>query len=280
MLQSPSPQREFSFTAQDFERVRRLIYRFAGISLSSAKHDMVYGRLVRRLRALHLSSFDAYLTQLEKGDQHELESFVNALTTNLTSFFREQHHFPILADLVKSRSAGSAITLWCSASSTGEEPYSMAMTMVELFDRFNPPVKIIATDLDTSVLQTAQTGQYSMDKLERLSPSQLKRFFHKTPQDRPDTLTVRPELQAMITFRQQNLIDPTWHIRGPLDAIFCRNVMIYFDKEVQLSILKRFAPLLKPDGLLFVGHSENLYHAADLFQLMGKTVYAVQQKRA
>lgn len=263
--------REFSFTPEDFDRVKDLIYRHAGIVLNPSKFDMVYGRLVRRLRAHNLASFDAYL-QLLARDGGEFESFINALTTNLTSFFREAHHFPILAEYLKQHRASAAAptTIWCAAASTGEEPYSIAMTAAETYDSLMPPVRIIASDLDTTVLKTAATGLYAADKVERLNTTQKQRFFLPGCEGQ---FQIRQELRNLITFRRVNLIDNDWPLRGGLDVIFCRNVMIYFDRETQLKILKKFAPLLKPDGLLFVGHSENFYHAVDVFTLKGKTVY-------
>ena len=263
--------REFHFTEQDFERIRKLIYDHAGIALSPSKQDMVYGRLARRVRALGLKSFADYLALLQRPEgRKEWGAFVNSLTTNLTSFFREEHHFQILAEFLAKRRQLGAQTIWCSASSTGEEPYSIAMTACEVFDTLNPPLKIIASDLDTNVLDHAGHGIYSADAVGRLSPERIRRFFTPLPEQR---YAIKPELKALITFRQLNLIEANWPIRGPFDAIFCRNVMIYFDKPTQLSVLKRFAPLLRPDGLLFVGHSENFFHAADVFRLRGKTVY-------
>jgi chemotaxis protein methyltransferase CheR len=267
--------REFHFTAKDFERIRKLIYDRAGISLSPAKQDMVYSRLARRLRATSTSTFGEYLERLERGDDEEMVLFTNSLTTNLTSFFREAHHFPLLAEHIRKVGRHHPISLWCSAASTGEEPYSMAMTMVDLFDSFTPPVHILATDLDTNVLQKAQEGMYPLERLEKIPEDKIKRFFLKGTGRHEGFARVRKELRDMITFRQINLLDQDWPMRGPFDAIFCRNVMIYFDKKTQYDVLKKFVPLLRPDGLLFAGHSESFYHAADLFKSIGKTVYEV-----
>lgn len=262
--------REFQFTEQDFEKVRKLIYDYAGIALSPTKHDMVYGRLARRLRALNLTSFQQYLQILERGDNKEFELFTNSLTTNLTSFFRESHHFDILKPFLQDNKSQGTFSIWCSASSTGEEPYSIAMAACEAFDSLRPPVKIIATDLDTNVLETAKTAIYSGDEVQKLTPQRVQKFFNRLADGRYE---VKQELRDMIVYRRLNLVEANWMIRGPFDAIFCRNVMIYFDKPTQLKILQRFAPLMKHNGLLFVGHSENLYHASDLFRLKGKTVY-------
>lgn len=271
--------REYVFTEADFERIKKLIYKHAGISLSPSKQNMVYSRLARRLRANGLNSFHDYLNFLEKGNPSEWEAFTNALTTNLTAFFREQHHFPILEKHVEQRKNQKKIQLWCSASSTGEEPYSMAMAMVQAFKSFTPPVHILATDLDTNVLAKAQLGIYSLDKLEKLPKDKLRQFFLKGKGHHVGSARVRPELRNLITFRQLNLLDESWPIRGPFDAIFCRNVMIYFDKPTQYKILKKFVPLLTQDGLLFAGHSESFQHATDLFKLREKTVYELANKR-
>ena len=265
--------REFEFTENDFERIRQMIYARAGISLNKSKQDMVYSRLARRLRATGIRNFRDYLALLEKDDDEEWEAFVNSLTTNLTSFFREPHHFPLLAEHALKQSKRHEIQLWCSAASTGEEPYSMAMTLVDAFDSFTPPVSIIASDVDTNVLAKAEAGVYPIERVEKLPADMLKRFFLKGTGKQAGLVKVRPELQALITFRQINLLDADWPIRGPLDAIICRNVMIYYDKETQLKILERFAPLLQSDGLLFAGHSESFHNAGHVFRLRGKTVY-------
>ena len=273
--------REFHFTEQDFQRVRKLIYDHAGISLSDSKMDMVYSRLGRRLRATGLSNFREYLSLLEKNDATEWEAFVNSLTTNLTSFFREPHHFPILADHIRKIRQRQPIQLWCNAASTGEEPYTMAMTMVDVFGSYTPPVQILATDLDTHVLKTAQAGIYGADRVEKLPKDILQRFFVEAPGGSPGQMQVRQELRKMITFRQLNLLDANWLIRGPFDAVFCRNVMIYFDKATQHKILQKLVPVMRSDALLFAGHSESFQHAADLFHIQGRTVYTIaEQARA
>lgn len=273
LLSSDGRDREFVFTAKDFERVRQLIYDHAGISLNPSKQDMVYSRLARRLRATGINTFREYLALLESNNAVEWEAFANSLTTNLTSFFREPHHFPLLAEHALKRQGRHPLSLWCSAASTGEEPYSLAMTMVDTFGSFTPPVTILATDLDTNVLAKAEAGVYPLERVEKLSADVVKRFFLRGTGEQEGFVRVRPELRAMINFKQVNLLSPDWQVRGPLDAIFCRNVMIYFDKETQLKILQRFVPLLQTDGLLFAGHSESFHNATHLFKLRGKTVY-------
>lgn len=274
MLPVNSMAREFEFTTADFDRVRKMIYQKAGISLAPTKQDMVYSRLARRLRATGLKTFAAYLERLERGDNAEWEAFVNSLTTNLTSFFREAHHFPILADHFRKKASGEQFRIWCSASSTGEEPYSIAMTVMEA-GVTAANVSIIASDIDTNVLRIAGAGEYGADRVERLAPERLRRFFDA----HGDRYVVKPELRRMISFQRVNLLDATWSLRGGFDAIFCRNVMIYFDKATQYKILSKFSPLLLADGLLFAGHSESLLHAADLFQSIGRTVYKHAARR-
>ena len=271
--------KEFDFNARDFDRVRDLIYKRAGISLADSKQEMVYSRLARRLRATGLNSFSDYLNTLEREpDSQEWEAFTNALTTNLTSFFREEHHFPILAEHVQKKK--EPIQIWCSASSTGEEPYSIAMTLCEAFGSMHPPAQIIATDIDTNVLNTAAKGVYNIDRIEKLSAERVKKFFLKGKGAQEGLVRVRQELRDMITFKQLNLLDHSWALKGPFDAIFCRNVMIYFDKPTQGAILKKFVPLIKPDGLLFAGHSENFLYVSDDFKLRGKTVYELASLRS
>lgn len=271
--------KEFEFTPRDFERVRALIHKNAGIALAESKQEMVYSRLARRLRATGIRSFQAYLDELEsRPDSDEWEAFTNALTTNLTSFFREAHHFPILAEHV--RHAKEPILVWCSASSTGEEPYSIAMTLCEALGSLTPPAHIIATDIDTNVLATAANGIYAIDRLDKMSPERAKRFFLRGKGEQAGLVRVRPELRQMVTFKQLNLLGSDWPISGPFDAVFCRNVMIYFDKPTQGKILARFAPLMKPDALLFAGHSENFLYVSDAFKLRGKTVYELDQNRS
>ncbi|RIX41189.1 MAG: chemotaxis protein CheR [Rhodocyclales bacterium GT-UBC] len=271
--------REFAFSSADFERVRKLIYQHAGISLAPVKQDMVYSRLARRLRATGKHSFADYLDALEKNGGDEWERFVNSLTTNLTSFFREPHHFPIFAEHLRKLGSSRPIRIWCSASSTGEEPYSIAITVAETFGSNTSHVSIIASDLDTNVLATAQKGVYSIDRVEKLSPERLRKFFLRGTGAQEGFVAVRQELKQLIEFKRINLLEPNWPVKGPLDIIFCRNVMIYFDKPTQYKILSRFAPLMQSDGLMFAGHSESFLHAADLFRSLGKTVYALAKTR-
>jgi chemotaxis protein methyltransferase CheR len=265
--------REFAYTRRDFERVRRLIHRSAGIALADSKADMVYSRLSRRLRALGLRSIREYLDLVEGTQGAELQAFTNALTTNLTSFFREPHHFETLRAFLATRRRDAPVRIWCAAASTGEEPYSIAMTVIEHYAGIHPPVSIIATDVDTQVLDTGAAGVYPIERVERMPRTRLHRFFRKGAGANEGYCRVTADLRRLIRFEPLNLLDQDWPVEGPLDAIFCRNVMIYFDKQTQYRILSRFVPMLVPDGLLFAGHSESFLHAADLFRPCGRTVY-------
>ena len=271
--------REFAFSDQDFERVRQLIYKEAGIALNPTKKDMVYGRLVRRIRELKLASFSAYIEFLQSiAGKQEFEQFVNALTTNLTFFFREEHHFQMLGEHLKGLAGKGELSIWCAASSTGEEPYSIAIAALEALGGSSgrAPVQIVATDLDTSVLEVGRKGIYSADKIARLPAGYAQRYFDKLADG---NYQAKQQLRDMISFSRLNLIDVNWSVRKQFDAIFCRNVMIYFDRDTQLSVLKKFHPLLKTHGLLFVGHSENFYFASDYFTLRGKTVYELAKAK-
>ncbi|AKJ31041.1 chemotaxis protein CheR [Caldimonas brevitalea] len=266
---------EFSFGAADFERVRQLIYQRAGISLHAGKQAMVYSRLSRRLRETGHRSFSDYLQWLERavGGQAEAEwqEFVNCLTTNLTAFFREEHHFGVLAEALRKHGAGKPLRIWCNAASTGEEPYSIAMTVADTLG-LQAPVKILASDIDTKVLATAGRGVYADDS-RGLSPDLLKRHFLRGTGRNAGSIRVKPELAAMIEFRSFNLMSTSWSLGEAFDIVFCRNVMIYFDAATQRRVLERIHGVMKPQGLLFVGHSENFTDSRDLFQLRGKTVY-------
>lgn len=265
--------REFAWTSADFSRVQALIYKHAGISLHDGKHAMVYSRLSRRLRETGHESFDAYLTWLEKqGDAHEWQEFVNALTTNLTAFFREQHHFDILAQHLKSKPAGTAWRVWCNAASTGEEPYSIVLTALETLGP-NANFKLTASDIDSKVLATASNGIYRMENVKNLSQERLHRFFMRGKASNAGMVRVKPELRRMIDFLQVNLIRDDWPFKEPFDIVFCRNVMIYFDAATQRKVLERIHRVMKPGGMLFVGHAENFTDSRDLFVLRGKTVY-------
>jgi chemotaxis protein methyltransferase CheR len=266
--------REYEFTTRDFEQVRKLIYQHAGLSLATSKQDMVYSRLARRLREKNRTRFADYLRELENGSATEREAFINSLTTNLTSFYREAHHFPILAEhlAARYRKTREPLSIWCCAASTGEEPYTIAMTAIEALGD-SPPVRILASDVDTEVLAKADAGVYERERVDGVTAERTRRFFVRGEGGRAGYVKIKPEVRKLITFRQQNLLDAQWPMRGPFDAFLCRNVMIYFDRDTQRGILEKLAPLMRPDGLLFAGHSESFLFAADLIRLRGKTVY-------
>jgi chemotaxis protein methyltransferase CheR len=262
---------QFAFGQADFERVRRLIRTHAGISLNEGKHAMVYSRLSRRLRDTGQVSFASYLDALEQGGSTaEWQEFVNCLTTNLTSFFREEHHFQDLARELESR-RGGPIRIWCNAASTGEEPYSIAMTVAEALGSPGS-ARIMASDIDTKVLATAAAGVYGADA-RGLSPERLRRHFLRGTGSNDGRIRIKPELARAVEFRVHNLMAPRWSFDEPFDIVFCRNVMIYFDAPTQRQVLERIHAAMRPRGVLYVGHSENFTDAKDLFRLRGKTVY-------
>jgi chemotaxis protein methyltransferase CheR len=266
---------EFELLPADFERIRKLIYQRAGISLHSGKQAMVYSRLSRRLRETGHTGFGAYLGWLESAvgpaADAEWQEFVNCLTTNLTAFFREEHHFIALVDDLRAR-ASKPLRIWCNAASTGEEPYSLAMTVVETLG-VSAQAKLVCSDIDTKVLATAQRGVYGADS-RGLSPERLKRHFLRGTGANAGSIRVKPELARLIEFKPFNLMATSWSALGePFDLVFCRNVMIYFDNPTQRKVLERMHAVMRPGGLLYVGHSENFTDSRDLFRLRGKTIY-------
>jgi chemotaxis protein methyltransferase CheR len=272
-------QREFGFTDADFDSLRKLARELAGISLSDSKRELVYGRVSRRLRELGLTSFADYRALLAGAQgANEIGEFINAVTTNLTAFFREKHHFEYLREhFLLPRAADAAgsrrIRIWCSAASTGEEPYSIAITVAEAIPDWQRwDIRILATDLDTNVLRHAEAGLYTEDRVRDMQKALVTKYFARSGEGDKARLKVKPELAKMITFRQLNLIQPL-PMKGPLDAIFCRNVIIYFDKETQRDLFSRMAPLQRPGDVLFLGHSETLFKVSEDWKLVGKTVY-------
>ena len=270
---------EFEFSDQDFQRIRRIINQVAGISLADGKRELVYSRLSRRLRQRGFRRFADYCDYLEPGDdEDELREFVNALTTNLTSFFREPHHFEFLANellpaLMRSRGLNNRrIRIWSAGCSTGEEPYSIAIVLREVLPNVGWDAKILATDLDSNVLATAERGIYEWSRVKDLSESRLRRWFQKGRNAQAGWVRVAPALRDLITFRQLNLMND-WPMRGPFDLIFCRNVVIYFDKATQAVLFERYADILVERGHLFVGHSESLFKVTERFVPLGKTIY-------
>jgi chemotaxis protein methyltransferase CheR len=269
---------DFKLTDAEFNRIRELVREHTGISLSEAKRQLVYGRLARRLRALKLADFRSYIALLERGDPVELEEFTNAVTTNLTSFFRESHHFDFLAQealpaIVKRDNGLRRLRIWCCAASTGEEPYSISMVLREAAAMLTGwDTKLLATDLDSAVLATGSAGVYTQERFEKVSAARVRTFFTPEPGGGEGRLRARDELRNLITFKQLNLMHE-WPMRGPFDAIFCRNVVIYFDKATQRALFERMSKLQRPGDYLFLGHSESLYRVSDRYELIGKTIY-------
>ncbi len=268
--------REFEFGDDDFEALRKLVKQITGINLSDQKRELVYGRLARRLRALQLNSFAEYRELLDEDGGQELVQFCNAITTNLTAFFREPHHFDYLREHVLTPLLSAAtrrLRIWSAGCSTGEEPYSLAMTVLETVpDVKRWDIRILATDLDSDVLERGRRGIYAEERLKNLALQRRTRFFTERRERDGVHYEATPELKSLITFKQLNLMHPL-PMRGPLDAVFCRNVVIYFDKDTQRDLFARISQLQRPGNLLFLGHSESLFKVSDDYTLIGKTVY-------
>lgn len=267
--------REFRFTERDFRFVQRFLRERSGIVISDAKQNMVYGRLARRLRILGISSFKEYCGYLLENETEELQGFLNSLTTNLTSFCREKHHFDylentLLPELVRNNH-DRTIRIWSAGCSTGEEPYSIAMTLAQIL-RSGWDIKILATDIDSDVLHKAETGIYPLERIENIPQAFLKKYFRRGCGRNEGKARVNGEIRDMISFRRLNLMND-WPMRHLFDFIFCRNVIIYFDKEIQRTLVNRFAEQLKDNGRLFLGHSESLYNVSDRFSSLGQTIY-------
>lgn len=271
-------EREFEFTDRDFVFLRDVVMEHSGITLGEQKRQLVYGRLTRRLRQLGLRSFADYCGHVEQHLEEELGELINAITTNLTSFFRENHHFEHLAahalpDIMARNASARRLRLWSSACSTGEEPYSMAMSVAETMGPASGwDTRILATDIDSQVIAKAQTGVYSDDRITDIPTARQRRWFRRGVGANSSKVKVNEDLVSMIAFRQLNLLKD-WPMRGPFDIIFCRNVVIYFDKDTQRRLFDRFADILVPNGYLYVGHSESLHQISGRFKLIGKTIY-------
>ncbi len=269
-------QREFEYTQEDFNVLRKISNSHSGIIVTDDKFDMFYSRLAKRIRILGLASFKEYCDYLQANEATEFTEFINAITTNLTAFFRENHHFDyvkdiIIPELIKRNFQTKKITVWSAGCSTGEEPYSIAMTLLENI----PPgweVKLLSTDLDTNVLQTAADGVYGSDRVSGLSSSQLKRWFKKGTGANANKVKVSPELQSLMTFKQLNLMHD-WPMQGKFDFIFCRNVIIYFDQKTKETLVNRYSQYLNTGSHLLIGHSESLHTVNTDFDLIGNTIY-------
>ncbi|MEN8178004.1 MAG: protein-glutamate O-methyltransferase [Pseudomonadota bacterium] len=279
MGQQEAHKREFEFTRKDFDFLRRISNQRTGIVVSDDKFDMFYSRLSRRVRKLGMSSFSEYCELIRREPEgDEMVELINAITTNLTAFFRENHHFEYLSatvvpELIKENAAKREINIWSAGCSTGEEPYSLSISLLEaLAGRNGWKAKILATDIDSNVLTRAASGVYAMERVNGLSDQRLRRWFQKGAGAQGGKVRLKPEVQRQIEFGQLNLMQ-NWSLDAPKDVIFCRNVIIYFDKDSKLRLIDRYADYLKPGGHLFIGHSESLFKLTDRFELIGQTVY-------
>ncbi len=272
-------QGEYSLSEREFARIKARVYSVAGISLSDAKRTLVVSRLSKIVRALRLPSFDAYVDYLERGGTaQDGQDFVNALTTNLTRFYREDHHFDHLrsyiGELMAARPRGTRLRIWSAGCSTGQEPYTIGMDLLAAFpDLRRWDFKILATDIDTAVLAKAAGGIYPESELSGLSPVRARQLERVGD----GTIRIPAAVRELVSFKPLNLIGP-WPMKGPFDAIFCRNVAIYFDKPTQGEVFGRFSKLMAPEGFLYIGHSENLGSGGDGFRLVGKTIYQSKEK--
>lgn len=271
-----SEDREFSFSDKEFLFLAELANKHTGIMLSENKKDMVYSRLVRRLRKLGLQSFSQYCELIQSANGvNEMGNLVNAITTNLTSFFREPHHFEhlkhsVLLPLLSGTHGQKRLRIWSAGCSAGMESYSIAMTVKSVIKDFSAwDARILATDIDTNMLKTGSEGKYDVDQLKNIPA-----VYHSDicQSDNGESVIMSESLTSMIAFKPLNLLE-RWPMSGPFDAIFCRNVVIYFDKETQRTLFNRMADLIKPDGWLYIGHSENLHNVCDRFELIGRTIY-------
>jgi len=270
-------EREFLFTEQDFQFIVKLVGDSTGIVLADSKREMIYSRLTRRIRELNITDFKSYCKLLRDGDQAELINFTNAITTNLTSFFREPHHFEYLADTVlrrfKEQHGQKSLRIWSAGCSSGEEPYTLAMIVREVFpESASWNINILATDLDSNMVAKARAGVYLEERVNGIDKTRLKRWFVKGKGELEGKVKVKKELQEMISFRQLNLLHD-WPFKNKMDIIFCRNVVIYFNKETQRTLFDRYADLLIDEGNLFIGHSESLHSVTDRFALIEKSMY-------
>ncbi|WP_338109465.1 protein-glutamate O-methyltransferase [Pseudomaricurvus alkylphenolicus] len=268
-------EREFPMSQRDFEHIKQVAYELTGIKLTDHKKNMIYSRLARRIRRRQLGSFRDYCDLISADGSDEITDFINAITTNLTSFFREEHHFDFLVqnvfpELLRHNQGSRRIRIWSAGCSTGEEPYSIAMCLREKMPVESWDIRVLATDLDTDVVAHGKRGVYSADRIDGIVEDRKKRWFLRDSVG--EEVRVKDSLRNLITFKPLNLLQ-SWPMRGPFDVIFCRNVVIYFDKDTQRTLFDRYADLLAPGGYLFIGHSESLHKVTNRFVSRGRTIY-------
>ena len=268
-----------SLSEAEFNFLRSFVYEHCGISLGDHKRQLVQGRLVRRLRALKLRDFGAYCELLRRDPHGELGELASAISTNVTAFFRESHHFDLLTNellprWIAEKKNGGRLRIWSAGCATGEEPYTLAMVLAEALEKHGSHVdaKILATDLSPQALETARKGVYPIDRLEGVSTERRRRWFLRGEGEYDQYACVHPRLRELVSILPLNLLHD-WPMQGPFDAIFCRNVVIYFDKPTKQRLFQRYAGLLAEGGYLFLGHSESMYGLNDNFDLIGRTVY-------
>lgn len=269
-----------ALSPKSYDFIRALLREQTGIVLAEHKRDLVYRRLVKRLRELGLDSFEAYCDLLSgPGRDSEIQVMRNALTTNLTKFFRENHHFEHLAGTAIPQIVADAQTkgrrrlrIWSAGCSSGEEPYSIAITVCRNLKALEHwDARILATDIDTNMVETGRSGIYPQRNVGDIPAPVLKRFFQPTDSDGA-FYRVSQAARSLIAFKPLNLLEP-WPMKGPFDVIFCRNVVIYFDKPTQRQLFDRYADFLKDGGYLYVGHSESLFNVTDRFKSLGQSIY-------
>ena len=276
MQPSNYEHREFPMTHENFLAIQKASYELTGIKLTEHKKEMIYSRIARRIRQLGLKNFNEYCQILGQVEHPELNEFVNTITTNLTSFYREPHHFDFLKGTIipwlkEKHRVDKRVRVWSSGCSSGEEPYTIAAVLNQEMKLAGWDCKILATDLDSEMVARGQRGVYNSDKLDSLGAAQLDSLFSSGRDSA--SMTVKPELKGLVSFKRLNLMEAAWPMKGPFDVIFCRNVVIYFDKDTQKKLFDRYADMLVPDGFMIIGHSESLNGVSDRFQLLGKTTY-------
>ncbi|MBL4794271.1 MAG: response regulator [Pseudomonadales bacterium] len=276
MKTSFTKRREFPMTEENFKTIQRMAFDAAGIKLGYHKEEMIYGRLSKRVRVLGLHNFDEYCRVITVTSNSEYKNFVNSVTTNLTSFFRESYHFDSLYELLKNMQTAHTIQkkirIWSAGCSKGMEPYSIAMTILKAGFPPGWDVKVLATDIDTNVLKIAEEGVYSKADMAEVDPEIVAKYFEHASGKKGKSWTIKERVKSLVQFRQLNLMDE-WPIKSSFDIVFCRNVIIYFDKNIQKTLFEKFAEKMNPNGIMYIGNSETLANVSKDFKSLGQTTY-------